>query len=493
MKPARRVVSRGALRLVPITAIAAIVMAGCSTAPPAPKPDANLPAAWAVAARPPGAMNGVDAGKVEWRVYFTDLRLQALIGLALANNRDLRIAAAKVEQDRSQYRIARADRLPTLDAHASLSRTSTPSDLQTGASTQRFDLQGLLSYEIDFWGRVAALSESARASFLATEEARRQVCLTLIADVASAYFSVLEKDELIALAHTTLQLREQSLQIATDGRDIGGADEEERQHALAQLESAKAALAQLDHQRSVAVNQLNFLVGRVADDLPPGNPLAEQKPGVALAAGLPSSVLLNRPDVLAAEQRLAAANADVDAARAAFFPRVMLTTALGFASPALGALFSGGAWSFQPVVSMPLFDGGRTAGNADMARARQVIAVAEYEKTMQIAFREVSDQLSAQVSIAAQLESALAGQRAQANRLKMATGRYQIGYTSYRDVLEAQRGMLTARQITIELRRAAQDAAATLYKVLGGGVDVEPRAVAVAAIPASTSAAIARP
>ena len=349
----------------------------------------------------------------------------------------------------------------------------TPSTLDTGVSSQRVDLQALLSYEIDFWGRVASLSESARASFLATEDAKREVQLSLITQVAQAYFATLEKDELIELARATLHTREQTLQIISQGREVGGADDDERQQALAAREASRATLAQLEHQRGVAANQLNFLVGRVAEDLPAGKALAEQQPGVALSPGVPSDVLLRRPDVMAAEQRLRAAHADVDAARAAYLPKVMLTAALGFASPALAALFSGGAWSYQPTVSMPLFDGGRTAGNEDAARARQVIAVAEYEKTLQLAFREVADQLSARRSLKLQLDAALAAQEAQASRLKMARARFEGGLSGYREVLEAQRVLLAARQNTIELRRAEQDAAAALYKVLGGGANAD--------------------
>ncbi len=452
--------------------LVATLLAACATHEPLPRPDAGIPSVWR-APTPDRPDAATDAAAVAWEAYFTDPRLQALIRAALDNNRDLRIAAGKVEQARAESKSARADLFPTLNAQADASHTSTPQAFDTGASNQRFDLQAVLSYEVDFWGRVAAMSDSAKASFLATEEARREVRLALIGQVAGAYYALLEKDELLDLARTNLELREQSLDLVIQGRNIGGADDDERLQADAALESARSAVAQLDHQRVLASNQLDVLVGRVVTDLPPGRPLADQQPGVTLAAGVPSEVLLHRPDVMAAEQRLAAASADIDAARAAFLPKVMLTAALGFASPALATLFSGGAWSYQPVVTAPLFDGGRTAANADSARARRGIVVAEYEKTVQQAFREVADQLSARRSARLQLDSALATQQSYAARLKAARARYEFGATSYRDVLEAHRQLLAARQTTVSLQRSSQDAAAGLYKALGGGADVD--------------------
>ncbi len=462
------------------------LLAACSSPGGAPSPNGQVPAAWpAIAGADTG---GHEARHVRWQTYFTDPRLRAYIALALQNNRDLRVAAAKVEQERAHARAAGADRLPTLNLQGMQTRAYTPSDLATGASSQRYDLQlTSMSYEIDFWGRVASLSESARATFLATEEARREVLLSLIANVASAYFALLEKDELVDLAQAALELRGQSLAIVKQGRALGGADEDELQQALASLEAARSSLAQAEHQRAVAVNQLNFLAGRVADDLPRGRALSDQEPGVALAPGLPSEVLLHRPDIMAAEQRLRAAHADIEAARAAFLPKVLLTAALGLASPTLASLFSGGAWSYQPVLSLPLFDGGRTAANADLAQARQVMAVAEYEKALQQAFREVADQLSARRSLKVQLDAALASQNAQAMRLKMARGRCEAGLASYREVLEVQRGLIAARQTTIELRRAQQEAAAGLYKALGGGADGDAEPVALSGDASSQS------
>ncbi len=466
----------------------ASVLSACSTPTPLQRPTGDIASTWPTAAAGPTASGG-DAGPVRWQTFFTDPRLQALIAMALDNNRDLRIAAARVDQERAMVRIARADTLPTVNLQVDETRSYTPSAFNTGASTRRIDVQGLLSYELDFWGRVASMSASARAAYLATEHARREVYLSLVSEVARAYHAVLEQGELIELGQSTVQSREQTLAVAVQGIAAGGASEDEREQAVVNLEAARSALAQSRHRLDVANNQLVVLVGRVIGDLPPGRPLADQEPGVVLAAGVPSETLLRRPDVMAAEQRLIAANADIDAARAAYLPKIMLTAALGLASPALATLLSSGAWSYSPVLTLPIFDGGRTAGGAEAAQARQAVAVAEYEKTIQQAFREVADLLSTRAMLRSQMASSLAGLQATGARLKMARARFQIGLGSYRDVLDAQRLLYAAQQSTTSLRREQQDAAAGLYKALGSGAEATttvPLALAVNASPLSS-------
>jgi multidrug efflux system outer membrane protein len=241
------------------------------------------------------------------------------------------------------------------------------------------------------------------------------------------------------------------------------------EQASSALEAARAGLDSLEHQFNIAQNRLNYLVGEVPKALPIGLPLREQGFDSALAPGLPSEVLLLRPDVIAAEQRLRAAQANIEAARAAFLPKVMLTAGLGVASQGLGTLFSGAAWNFAPTLAMPLFDGGRLAASKDIAEVRKVIAVAEYEKTIQVAFREVSDLLSARASLAKQMRSAEINEKAQAKRLEIAVARNKVGLTTYLDVLDGQREWVSAQQGTTQLRRAQLEAAAQLYKALGGG------------------------
>lgn len=456
-----------------LAAAGVALLAGCghptALQPPAPP----VPRVWPVDAT--GAVQ--DASRVHWHHFFSDPRLQALIGAALEHNRDLRIAAARVQEARAQYGITRAERLPlvSLGSQAAIQRSSAAiSGLDAQSNSNRYDLAvSMVSFEIDFWGRLAQLSEAARASYLATEEARRAVHLSLIADVARAYYAQLHQDEALALARNTVALRAHSLDLLQKGRDIGAAHDYDVQQATGALETARSQLFATEHQQAVAQHHIGFLVGQMPATLPAGQPLHAQAMDVQLAAGLPGEVLLLRPDVLAAEQRLAAAHANVGAARAAFFPKLLLTAGLGFASPALATLFSGGTWNFQPALSLPLFDGGRTAANADVAAARKVMAVAEYERTIQLAFREVADQLSARTSLAHQLQAADANRAAQERRLAIAQARYDIGLVGYLEVLDAQRDLVAAQQSQVQLRRAQLDAAAQLYKALGGGSRVD--------------------
>lgn len=448
---------------------AVLVLAGCAQQAPLQRPVTPVPAAW------PGQLpdGEQDATRIHWRAYFADPRLQALIAAALEHNRDLHIAAARVQEARAQYGITRADRLPgvNLGAQAAIQRSPPAlSGLDAQSNADRYDLAvSTVSFELDFWGRLARLSESARASYLATEEAQRALQLSLVSDVASAYFALLQQDEALRLAHADLALREESLALLMRGQQIGAVQDYDVQQATGALENARARLFAATHQHALATNRLQFLVGEAPTALPPGNTLATQTLGHALAAGLPGEVLLLRPDVLAAEQRLAASHANVGAARAAFFPKIMLTAGLGFASPALATLFSGGAWNFQPALTFPLFDGGRLEAQADIAEARKRVAVAEYEKTIQLAFREVADQLSAQRTLAQQLQATAANQRAQQRRLEIAQARYAGGMAGYLEVLDAQRELVAAQQAAIELQRAQLDASAQLYKALGGG------------------------
>lgn len=431
-------------------AFVTVALVACSQTSELQRPSLPVPDVW-----PDGAVSvkSSDAAKTHWRAFFTDPRLQALITDALVNNRDLRIAVARVEEARAQYGIARADRLPSV---------------YFGSENNVSLLSS--SYEIDFWGRVAGMNESARTNFLATEEAKRAVHLSLIADVASAYFALLQMDELIELTRVTVELREQSLALIRKGSELGGTYEFEVQQATGILESARGTLAAHIYQRAVAANRLNFLVGQSSESSVQGKPLDEQGLDADIAPGLPSDVLLMRPDVVSAEQKLYSAHANIGVARAAFFPKILLSAGFGVASQGLATLAGGGAWYFSPVLSsMPLFDSGRTAAGVDVAEARKVMAVAEYEKTIQQAFREVADLLSARASLASQVRASMASSSAQKARLQIAQARYKAGLVSYLEVLDAQREFLAAQQSTIQLRRAQLESAAQLYKALGGG------------------------
>lgn len=446
-------------------------LAACSPMAGFQRPEPPIPKVWPVTGTNDGQ---ADATKTHWRSFFSDLRLQALIETALENNRDLRIAAARVEEARAQYGIVRADRLPTVNALGSASISRTPAELNgvgASSSSERYDLTlTTISFELDFWGRIAGLSEAARVSYLATQEARRAVLLSLVADVASAYFAQLQMDELLASAQATMELREQSVSLITKGRDLGAAYDAELQQATGLLEESRSSVAAMEHQRTIATNRLHLLTGIAPQQLPPGRTLAEQGLDLELITGVPSEVLVLRPDVIAAEQRLLAAHANIGAARAAFLPKILLSTGLGVASQGLAGLFSGGgAWSFQPSISMPLLDAGRVAANVDVAEARKIIAVAEYEKTLQQAFREVADLLSARSALTKQLVASIGYRNAQKRRLEIAQGRFTTGLISYLEVLEGQRELIAAQQSTAQIRRAQLDSAAQLFKALGGG------------------------
>jgi multidrug efflux system outer membrane protein len=331
----------------------------------------------------------------------------------------------------------------------------------------------LVSYELDFWGRVSSLSASAKASYLATASAQEAFRLSLIADVANAYLSLLEMQERTQLADATVKARAESRELVTRRREAGVSNDTDWLQAEGSYQAAVAELANLEQQQAAAENFLILLLGKsMAEikDLPPGRSLADQGISSELFAGLPAEVLLRRPDVLAAEQKLIAANANIGAARAAFFPSISLTGSVGTASGSLSGLFDSGngAWSFQPSIVLPLFDAGRNSANLDIANARKVIAVAEYEKTIQQAFREVSDLLSARDRLGEQHAAIQADAEAQKHLLRLVEARYQAGIVSYLEVLDAQREANVTEQIEVQVRREWFSASTQLYKALAG-------------------------
>jgi multidrug efflux system outer membrane protein len=460
----------------PLILAVCAALAGCSLAPAYQRPEAPVAQQWPESAQTEGTRPVAD---LDWHVFFPDRRLQALIEAALENNRDMRVAVARVDEAHALYGVARADRLPNVDGVVSGTSTRTPADLTslgTKVTTHRYDVGlSVLSFELDFWGRVKSLNDAALASYLSTEEARRAFRLSLIADVASAYLVGLETEERTALARETVRTREETRNMVGHRRDVGLAGDLDYLQADGALQQARADLASLEIQRAAAINFLTLLVGKPLAGFPEGKSLVDQGITPDLIADLPSEVLLKRPDVLAAEQQLIAANANIGAARAAFLPRITLTAALGVASGSLAGLFdsASGAWNFQPALRQPLFDAGRASSNLDLAEARKVIAVAQYEKTIQQAFREVADLLAQRKYLVGQLEAQEAAEKAQAQRLRLAEARYQGGVSSYLEVLDAQRESFSAQQATVQTRRAWITSAAQLYKALGGGVALE--------------------
>ena len=446
-------------------------LAGCQMIPEYFRPAAPIPSAWQDKAD--GARK---VAATRWQNYFPDPRLQALIEASLENNRDLRIATARISEARALYGIQRADRLPNVALAASRNASLTPAGASAfspnALHSQRYDVGiSLVSFELDFWGRVASLNEAAKASYLSSAAAQRAFRLSLIAEVANAYLSLIEMQERTQLAAETARTRGLYRDLIQRRRDAGVSGELDLLQAEASFQAASAERANLYRQQAAASNLLDLLVGRkIAAGLPDGLSLAAQGISNDLAAGLPAEVLLQRPDVQSAEQRLIAANANIGAARAAFFPRVTLTGGLGTASRTLNGLFSAGsgAWNFQPTISLPLFDAGRLSSNMELAEARKVIAIAEYEKSIQQAFREVADLLNARVALAEQLTAQQANVDAQTQRLKLVEARYDAGISSHLEVLDAQRDCFAAQQGALQVQRTLWQAATQLYKALAG-------------------------
>lgn len=442
---------------------------GCmSLAPEYQRPAAPVPAAYPNDAVPAGAAAPA-AADVDWQAYFADPRLKRLIEIALANNRDLRIAVLNIEQARATYQVKRADELPTVGAGVQATRQ--PGSSGGLVNTYSVGLQ-VSSYELDFFGRVRSLSQAALAQYLATDEARKTVQIALISSVANGYLNLLADDELLRVTRDTLATREESFKLTKLKFDNGAASELDFRQAESLLEGARVTLASTVRQRALDENALVLLLGETLPaDLPAPLPLAGQQVSAELPAGLPSELLARRPDVRSAEQQLIAANANIGAARAAFFPRITLTASAGTASTELSGLFKSGTWALTGTAQLlqPIFDAGRNRANLDIAKVNREIAVAQYEKAIQTAFREVADSLAGRATLGEQLRAQVAQRNAAEVSFKLADLRYRSGAASYLDVLDAQRSLFTAQQATVQVQALQVQNLVTLYKVLGGG------------------------
>ena len=460
-----------------LAASAAALLAGCSMVPTYERPAAPVATQWpGAAANTPNAATtaATAAADIDWRDFFHDAQLQQLIDLALSNNRDLRIAVLNIEQARAQYRIQRADQLPSVGLSLSQSRQN-PSNSGDGISSVAVGGLALSAFELDLFGRVRALSEAAQASYLASAEARKTVQINLIASVASSYLSWLADNELLALTRDTLGTREASLKLTQLRFDNGVASELDYAQSRALHEAARATLAQVQRQRALNENMLALLIGQ---PLPAHLPTSTQRlSGAALLgdvpAGLPSDLLERRPDIRQAEQQLLAANANIGAARAAFFPRISLTGSIGRASTELTGLFSSNdslsAWSWATQLVAPLFDAGRNQAGLEATQAKRDIAVAQYEKTIQSAFREVADALAGRATLGEQLAAQKAQAAAQANAFRLADLRYKNGIANYLEVLDAQRALFSTQQGVTQIALLQRQNQVALYKALGGG------------------------
>jgi len=472
-----------------LTVLAAVLLSACSMAPTYQRPAGPVPAefpavppAGGAAGAAPGAAGTVAGARpatdIGWREFFTDERLQQLIATALENNRDLRSAALRIEEARAAYRIQRADRLPTLNATLSGTRARTPGFANgTGASMvgERYDAGvGISAFELDFFGRVKSLSDAALANYLATDEARQAAQISIVAEVAKAYFTERAFAEQYDLAQRTYEARKRTFDLTRQRLEAGASSRLDLRSNEQLMETARASALSLARQRAQAGNALDLLVGASARSAGTGAMASDAQIDAmsAVPEGLPSDLLARRPDIRAAEQRLKAANANIGAARAAFFPRISLTAAIGSASPAFSQLFDGGnsTWSFVPQLTLPIFDSGRNSAGLDVAKVRTNIAVSDYEKTIQLAFREVADALAARSYLGEQVAAQRAVQDAQAERLQLLQLRFESGVASSLDVLDAQRELFSAEQALVQARLLRTTSAIDLYRALGGGM-----------------------
>jgi outer membrane protein, multidrug efflux system len=459
------------LTLIPLTL--ALTLAGCiNLAPKYERPAAPVAGGYPTVEGTVNSGNPVaqaQPASIAWQQFFADARLRRLIDLALANNRDLRVSILNIEQARAAYRIQRADQFPTISAAVTGNRATTGED-QPIRSTYQAGL-AVSQFELDFFGRVRNLTQSALAQYLATEEARKTAQISLVSQVATTYLTFLADEELLGLTQQTLKTREESLRLTQLRFDNGVSSKLDLQQAVSLVEQARTTLAQAQRQRAQDLNLLTLLIGQpIPDDLPQGATLATTNlPD--LPAGMPSDLLANRPDIRAAEQQLMAANANIGAARANYFPNITLTGTAGSASTELSGLFKSGSfgWTFAPQAILPIFDFGRVRAGVESARAGRDIAVAQYERSIQTAFREVADALAGQATYSEQLRAQQAVAQAEADRFNLSDLRYRNGTASYLDLLDAQRSLFTAQQQAISANLARLQNQVVLYRVLGGG------------------------
>ena len=453
----------------------ALGLGGCTLAPEYTRPASPVPEKWPTGAAYQAtetATGAQTAPELKWQEIFTDEKLQKIITTALKNNRDLRIAVLNVEKARALYGIQRAELLPTIDAVGSGSKSHVPADLSSSGketTSERYDVNlGIISWEIDFFGRIRSLKDSALEEYLATDQARRSAQIMLISAVADSYFTLGADRENLKLAVSTLETQESSYKLIRKRVDVGLASELDLRQAQSQVDAAMRDVARYTQVAAQDENALNLLVGSPMppDFLPPE--LGNVIPPREISPGLSSDLLLQRPDVLAAEHRLKAANANIGAARAAFFPRISLTTTIGTASAELSGLFKSGqgTWSFAPQIVLPIFDA-RTWSAYDMTKAEREISVAQYEKAIQTAFREVADTLAVRGTVDQQIAAQQSLVNAYAETYRLSNARYTKGIDNYLSVLVAQRSLFAAQQGLIYLRLLRLINLVTMYQVLG--------------------------
>lgn len=471
---------RSALLLLLSTTLS---LGGCSSmAPKYARPPAPVPAVWpGVPAAPAEVVKQGQkpAAGIPWQEFFVDGQLRQVIALALKNNHDLRVALLNVRRFRELYQIQQSNLLPKVDISAAADFKRLPPDFSGSGVSKTLDQYrvglGVASYELDLFGRVASLEDQALEQYLATEQARRSLQISLISQVAAAYLTLAADRERLQLAKETLASQQESYNLTKNRFAAGVSSALALNQAQGTVDAARVDIARYTVIVAQDENALNLLVGSpVAADLLPLS-LAESVTSIQdLSPGLPSDVLLSRPDILQAESQLKGASANIGAARAAFFPRISLVSSVGLGSNELSSLFRGEsfAWSFLPSISLPIFDGGSNTANQNVAETDRDIALTRYEKAIQNAFREVADALAQRGNIDEQLAAQMSLTAATAESYRISSSRYEKGVDSYLTVLDSQRSMYGAQQNLISTRLARLNNLVTLYKVLGAGAEL---------------------
>lgn len=453
-----------------------LTLAGCTMIPKYERPDAP------VSAHYPGASatRGTHGADVAWQDFITEKRLRKIVELALANNRDLRVAVLNVEKSRAQYRVTRSASLPTVEGGGGYTRDKSSEsgavDSIGGASGMAYSLWsasiGTTAYEVDLFGRVRSLNRQALEKFFATDETRRSVQITLVAEVATQYFAQCEAEEQLELAWRTLKAVQGSYDLNKASFDVGAISELDMRTAEGQVQTAHIKVLTYERQRAQLENALVLLVGQpLPGDRPQEHSLSATNLLAKISAGLPSELVQRRADILEAEHTLKTANANIGAARAAFFPSITLTSSIGTTSSQLSDLFGKGTgvWSFSPQITVPVFNGGQLRAELDAAKISARIEVANYEKAIQTAFREVADALVANSSYAKQIEAEVKLAEIQQRRFDLANLRYRQGEDSYLNVFSAQQDLYSAQQGLLQAKYNKLASQIALYKALGGG------------------------
>lgn len=457
------------------------LIAGCSLAPEYKRPDSPVSDSWPKgdAYKDVSAKNGeASASEIKWKEFFVNQQLQKVVELSLKNNRDLRIASLNIEKARALYQVQKSELFPNIKGSATENVQGLPDSLSPSGDatvTRQYSINaGFSSYELDLFGRVRSLKDKALEQYLATEQARSSAQISLVAEVSGAWLTLAADLERLKLAKDTLKAQQETYDMIKRRFEVGASSELDLRQVQTRVEAAKIDIARYTGKVAQDENALTLLVGSsLPTDLMPSElGTIESKSGAVkdVRAGLLSDVLQKRPDILSAENQLKAANANIGAARAAFFPKISLTGSYGTASNELSELFKGGAaWSFIPQISIPIFDAGLNRSNLEAAEADQKIAVAKYEKTIQTAFKEVSDALAQKGTVDDQMAAQKSFLEATSESYRLSDARYKSGIDSYLNVLDAQRSLYSAQQAMIDVRLLKLANMVTLYKVLGGG------------------------